>query len=440
MDNNLWNIFELEKEIVVFGAGNIGKLVLEYSKLCHKRVTAVTDNNKKLYGKKIKRIKIMAPKETVKQYPNAIYIIANAKYSDDIKKQLISMNILEKNIEICSSQNAIQKKIYEKKHIKVIKENKCFIYDQEHYLTFEYIVKKIKASFLSVYYKMVMNVFRPQIKKKKYKVAICAIFQDEADYLEEWIEFHRIVGVDHFYLYNNFSKDNYLEILMPYIEKEIVTLSDWPIPQGQMSAYKDCVERYGCEANWIGFIDLDEFVVPNKYNNIYEFLKQFEKNRPLVLMYWKIFGTSGRKERDVKGFITEDFVVAGYKYTNIGKLFFNTNYTYAPELIPSGYMHYMWAKYKNINLPPVNVFDKVCLYNFNPISSREMPIQINHYLLKSYNEYINKKARRGGGVHKIGMHNMNYFYAHEELCQTLDYHAYKYLIQLKLSTTQKCKL
>ncbi len=34
-------------------------------------------------------------------------------------------------------------------------------------------------------------------------MSLCAIFKDEADYLREWIEFHRIVGVEHFYLYNN---------------------------------------------------------------------------------------------------------------------------------------------------------------------------------------------------------------------------------------------
>lgn len=30
-------------------------------------------------------------------------------------------------------------------------------------------------------------------------LAVCAIFRDEAPYLAEWIEFHRLVGVEHFY-------------------------------------------------------------------------------------------------------------------------------------------------------------------------------------------------------------------------------------------------
>ena len=35
------------------------------------------------------------------------------------------------------------------------------------------------------------------------KIAVCAIFKDEAPYLLEWIAFHKMVGVDLFVLYDN---------------------------------------------------------------------------------------------------------------------------------------------------------------------------------------------------------------------------------------------
>jgi hypothetical protein len=34
-----------------------------------------------------------------------------------------------------------------------------------------------------------------------------AIFKDEASYLPEWFEFHRLVGVERFFLYDNGSSD-----------------------------------------------------------------------------------------------------------------------------------------------------------------------------------------------------------------------------------------
>ena len=43
--------------------------------------------------------------------------------------------------------------------------------------------------------------------------SICMNFKDEAIYLKDWVEYHLSIGVDHFYLYNNESSDNFLEIL-----------------------------------------------------------------------------------------------------------------------------------------------------------------------------------------------------------------------------------
>ena len=45
------------------------------------------------------------------------------------------------------------------------------------------------------------------------KIAICAIFKDEAPYLLEWIAFHRMIGVDLFVLYNNGSNDGGAELV-----------------------------------------------------------------------------------------------------------------------------------------------------------------------------------------------------------------------------------
>ena len=246
-----------------------------------------------------------------------------------------------------------------------------------------------------------------------------------------------MMGVFRGALYNNFSEDNYKEILAPYIEEGSVTLIDWPHQQAQMAAYQNCVDTYRNETKWIGFIDLDEFVVPNKqYNNVYDFLKRFDSNRPMVILYWRYFGSSGKVDRNRDNLVTEDFTQCWYKYANIGKFFYNTDYSYNPkEKYTVGYMHYRWGAYKNLNLPPVNVFDNVCIWGRNKVPSAEMPIQINHYLLKSYNEYKEKKAKRGGGVHKVqkGFHDDEYFFRHDSFCQGIDLNIFKYMVRLKLA-------
>ncbi len=90
-------------------------------------------------------------------------------------------------------------------------------------------------------------------------LALCAIFKNEARYFREWIEFHRLVGVDHFYLYENHSDDDYASVLEPYVREGIVTLHSWPADPGQNSAYTHCANTYADRAEWIGFVDADEF-------------------------------------------------------------------------------------------------------------------------------------------------------------------------------------
>ena len=48
------------------------------------------------------------------------------------------------------------------------------------------------------------------------KIAIRAIFREEAPCLADWIGIHRQVGVTKFFLYNNFSTDNFREVLAPF--------------------------------------------------------------------------------------------------------------------------------------------------------------------------------------------------------------------------------
>src|SRR5947208_1673525 len=70
-------------------------------------------------------------------------------------------------------------------------------------------------------------------------LAVCAIFRDEAQYLAEWVTFHRLQGVERFYLYDNLSTDAWEHTLEPEISSGIVDVQPWPYVPGQGSAYDD---------------------------------------------------------------------------------------------------------------------------------------------------------------------------------------------------------
>jgi hypothetical protein len=48
------------------------------------------------------------------------------------------------------------------------------------------------------------------------KIAVCALFKDEAPYLLEWLAFHRMIGVDLFVLYDNGSSDGGADLVRGY--------------------------------------------------------------------------------------------------------------------------------------------------------------------------------------------------------------------------------
>ena len=80
-------------------------------------------------------------------------------------------------------------------------------------------------------------------------MGIATMFYNEAPYLKEWIEYHRLAGVDHFWMYNNNSTDHWQEVLQPYIAEKLVEVIDWPSPPGspypsyQVAAFQDAFVR-----------------------------------------------------------------------------------------------------------------------------------------------------------------------------------------------------
>ena len=123
-------------------------------------------------------------------------------------------------------------------------------------------------------------------------LSICAIFRDESAYLAEWLEFHRLCGVEHFFLYDNESADDSLTILQPWIDAGHVTYTPMPGEKAQYRAYEHCLATFGTRSRWIAFIDIDEFLYATDHGAIGEVLARFEA-APGVGVNWVMFGTSG---------------------------------------------------------------------------------------------------------------------------------------------------
>ncbi len=135
-----------------------------------------------------------------------------------------------------------------------------------------------------------------------YDLAVVAIFKDEAPYLREWLDYHLIAGVEHFYLYDNDSSDNYDEIIAPYVAAGLVTCKKFSGGSAQFAAYDDAVLNYRFQCRRMAFIDLDEFIFPKNTEisisaRLDEILKNFPEASGLAIN-WQLFGSNGQVKAD----------------------------------------------------------------------------------------------------------------------------------------------
>lgn len=140
-------------------------------------------------------------------------------------------------------------------------------------------------------------------------LSICAIVKDENSYLPEWLEYHKLVGVEKFFIYDNGSRIPIRETLAADIASGTVIVHSFPGYARQTEAYMNCVLHCGRTSKWVAFIDVDEFLVPKGTDDFRTILKDFRAFGGLAIN-WQTFGSSGHLTRP-PGLQTENFTMRG---------------------------------------------------------------------------------------------------------------------------------
>jgi hypothetical protein len=297
------------------------------------------------------------------------------------------------------------------------------------------IINHISYFFISLIIPLIIFVnrlFNKNTKNYKYSVSLCGIFKNEAKFLDEWIQFHLVVGIDHFYLYNNNSDDNYAEILKPYIEKGIVDLIDWPFSHSQMNAYQDCYNKHRDDTNWLTFIDVDEFICPISTDNIKSWLTSY-KNYPGVAVYWKQFGSNGKLDHDKNELVIEQYTQCWPKPSVYSKMFCNMDFPIAKFKNP----HIFKTKIFGIKIPPINQYKKIIALGIHRSSNfGSSTIQINHYWGKAHDIFVENKVNRTDVYNEnsaeMGQLRKSLLKSHEAMCTNRDYTIQRFLLFTKL--------
>ncbi|MDR2839878.1 MAG: glycosyltransferase family 92 protein [Paludibacter sp.] len=259
--------------------------------------------------------------------------------------------------------------------------------------------------------------------KPQYYFSICAIAKNEGRYFPEWIEYHHALGCEKFYIYDNESTDNTKAVLQAYIASGLVEYCFIAGKQKQMAAYDNCLRRHRLKSRWIAFIDIDEFIVPMKNETIPEFLQDYEEFSAIEIN-WLCYGSNGQKER------TAGFVIDRFRTHSLPE--FNHNHHVKSIVNPRA------------TLSLIGAHEAVCFSGKIVDSNKETvkqpfwlrpplhnSIRINHYAVKSYEEFLEKRSR--GRARKYKQRGLGYFDQYDRNEVDNDSIMDKYVAKLQLN-------
>ena len=219
----------------------------------------------------------------------------------------------------------------------------------------------------------------------EFFLSICAIAKDEGQYFEEWIEWHKRMGVEKFYIYDNESSDGTKEILRPYIESGLVEYRYFPGYRMQLAAYDDCFARHRFDSKWIAFIDIDEFIVPKKDGSITDFLRRFE-DTSAVEINWLVYGSNGLTDN------TREPVMKRFTRHSVPNHILNRH---VKSIVNPRRVFNMIGCHEAARIDGItrdSHGDKVNR-NFRERTPQQDVICINHYAVKSRQEFVEKQNR-----------------------------------------------
>lgn len=216
-------------------------------------------------------------------------------------------------------------------------------------------------------------------------LAVCAIAKNEGDYFGEWIDWHLKMGVEKFFIYDNGSTDDTYNILKPYIEKGIVDYIYFPGYRMQLAAYDDCLSRHRFDVEWIAFIDIDEFIVPVRDLSIPQFLSSFDE-AAAVEINWLVYGSSGLQKKSPQP------VMSRFRRHS---LFNHPLNQHVKSIVRPRKIYNMIGCHQASRLSG-RIFDshgKIVKKHYKDRAPLQDIIRINHYAVKSRQEFIEKQGR-----------------------------------------------
>jgi len=246
---------------------------------------------------------------------------------------------------------------------------------------------------------------------RKYFLSVVAIFKNEADVMKEWIDHHLQQGVDHFFLVNHNSTDNFSSILSRYGRNKITVLNDTRM-YSQVKIMNELIHKIKRDTDWIMSIDLDEYMYVRQTSQSKQYgstvssaLSVIEKENNLscqILVNWIIFGSSGHIEQPPS--VRMNFTHCNPSRSHLTKFIIKSN-----DFVNYGVHHSSCKGERWLNQ---------CLTEHKmKCNLSEAVLALNHYPIMSWERFKRVKMTRGDVnlPHAQDIRDENYFRNYDKM-------------------------
>ena len=213
----------------------------------------------------------------------------------------------------------------------------------------------------------------------KCYLSVMAIFKNETMNLKVWLDHYLWQGVEHFYLIDNGSTDNPLNILQSYIDQGLVSYHYKPEKHCQVDHYRNVydAENIKEKTTWLCICDLDEFFFGTEKKLTSTLLKSFNKF-DVIYKNSHFYGSDNliQHPKDIRASIIhrQEELGSGMKYFFKPTAINNSSEIWIHWLVESG---------------------TTCKKVLNTETFDNEKIRLNHYNIQSLEYFTKVKMTRG---------------------------------------------
>ena len=217
-------------------------------------------------------------------------------------------------------------------------------------------------------------------------VCLVAIVKDEEPFLDEWLLYHQMIGIDHFFIYDDDPRFELAAFLQPH--EAYTTVVNWHGKDrnyagrnNQTKAYWHAVQKHIAPFEWVVFLDADEFLVFNGLDNINTFLAKFDEEVTCISLNWHVFGHNGYYD-DPEGLITAALTK---RMKMPGKMIKSINRSIAISIIDTAHLARLkFGLHVDANNQP---------YSDELYPGKTMRAHVNHYQCRSFKRWMRRVSR-----------------------------------------------